>query len=253
MDKIEDLNKEIRDCKKCRLSESRTNALPGEGNLNAKVMLIAQAPGEKEDSVGKMFIGPTGGVLDELFKEINVDKDEIYMTNLIKCLLPDYRKPKQDEIEICTQFLNKEIELISPDTLVPLGYYATRYILEKYTLSTPETKQEFQNLYGRLFLSELRKILPLKHPTALLFNDSIRDEMIKDYRKIKTLMEDCKWYPVCPMKRYYEKGILDKKWIELYCKGDWLSCVRYELEESGEYHPDWMFPDGSIDKKLSNY
>ena len=251
--RIEDLTKEIRGCTKCRLSKSRTNALPGEGYLNSKVMLIAQAPGEEEDKVGKMFVGPTGRVLNELFKSINISNDEIYMTNLIKCMLPDYRKPKQDEIEICTHYLDKEIELIGPDTLVPLGYYATRYIFEKYALITPETKQAFQGLYGRLILSEDMKILPLKHPTALLFNDSIRNEMIKDYSKIGTLMEDCKWYPVCPMKRYYEKGVLDKKWIKLYCKGDYLSCVRYELEENGEYHQDWMLPDGSIDERLRNY
>ncbi len=250
---IKDLNKEIKECKKCKLSESRINALPGEGNVNATIMLIAQAPGKEEDKEGKMFIGPTGKVLDELFKEIDLDRDEIYMTNLIKCMLPKYRKPKQDEIEICIQYLDKEIELINPDTLVPLGYYATRYIFGKYGLPTPESREGFSDLYGRLFLTQSKKILPLKHPTALLFNASIREEMVNDYRKLRTLMEDCKWYPVCPMKRFFEKGILDRKWIELYCKGDWESCVRYWMEENGKSHPDWMLPDGSIDKRLRNY
>jgi len=61
---------------------------------------------------------------------------------------------------------------------------------------------------------------------------------------------DCKWFFLCPMKRFYEEGRLDKKWIELYCKGDWESCTRYKMEERGESHPDWMLPDGTIDKKL---
>lgn len=250
---IKDLNKEIKECKKCKLSESRINALPGEGNLDATIMLIAQAPGKEEDKEGKMFIGPTGRVLDELFKEIDLDRDEIYMTNLIKCMLPKYRKPKQDEIDICTHYLDKEIEIINPDTLVPFGYCATRHIFEKYSLPAPKSRAEFKELYGRLFLTIEKKILPLKHPTSLLFDDSIRDETIETYRKIKTLSEDCKWYQECPMKIFYEKGALDRKWIKLYCKGDWLSCVRYALEESGEPHPDWMLPDGSLDEKLCNY
>ncbi len=70
---------------------------------------------------------------------------------------------------------------------------------------------------------------------------------------LKMTSEECKWYPVCPMKAYYEKGYLDKKWIELYCKSDWEHCVRYQMEEKGEPHPDWMLPDGTIDKRLSNY
>lgn len=64
-------------------------------------------------------------------------------------------------------------------------------------------------------------------------------------------MKECKWHPVCPMKYYYEQGKLDRKWIDLYCKGDWKSCVRYKMEASGQYHPDNMLPDGSIDVQLN--
>jgi len=80
---IDELNKMIKECKKCRLSETRMNAICGEGNLNAKIMLIAQAPGEKEDKEGRMFIGPSGKVLDELLSTAGIKRDEIYMTNLI--------------------------------------------------------------------------------------------------------------------------------------------------------------------------
>ena len=77
--------------------------------------------------------------------------------------------------------------------------------------------------------------------------------MVNNYRKLKVLLMDCKWFVVCPMKRFYEEGKLDKKWIELYCKGDWESCVRYQMEEKGELHPDWMLSDVSIDEELRNY
>ena len=63
-------------------------------------------------------------------------------------------------------------------------------------------------------------------------------------------MEECKWFSVCPMKRFHKEGKLDKKWIELYCKGNWRGCVRYQMEEKGEFHSDWMLPDGTIDEKL---
>ena len=247
--KIDDLNEEIKKCNRCRLSETRINALCGEGNLNAKLMLIAQAPGENENREGKMFIGPSGKVLDELSRIANIDRKEIYMTNLIKCMLPKYRRPKQDEIEICSKYLDEEIELINPKTLAPLGYYATKYTFEKYALCLP-SKPEFPDVCGKIFLSEDKKIFPLQHPATVLYNPSFKEETTKNYRKMKVLLENCKWYPVCPMKRFYQKGKLNKKWVELYCKGDWESCIRYQMEERRAPHPDWMLPDGSIDEKL---
>jgi uracil-DNA glycosylase family 4 len=248
---IKRLNKEIRACNKCRLSETRINALSGEGDLNARLMLIAQAPGENEDQEGIMFIGSSGKVLNELLQISDVDRNEIYMTNLVKCMLPKYRKPKQDEIDICSSYLDREIELIDPEILVPLGHYSTTYIFKKNNLTIP-SKQEFYALYGRLFLSTSRKILPLQHPAAILHRPELKEVVIKNYHKLKTLSEDCKWYALCPMKRFYENGGLERKWVELYCKGDWENCIRYQMEESGEPHADWMLPDGTIDEELRN-
>jgi len=163
---IQKLNKEIVKCRKCRLSETRIYALCGEGNLNAKLMLIAQAPGENEDREGIMFIGPSGQILDELLQISAVDREELYMTNLVKCMLPKNRKPKQDEIDMCSHYLDEEIVLTNPEILVPLGHYATTCVFKKYDLPVP-SKQEFYTVYGMLFLSGKRKILPLQHPAAL--------------------------------------------------------------------------------------
>ena len=246
---IDELNKRIKACKKCRLSETRMNVLCGEGNLNAKIMLIAQAPGEKEDKVGKMFVGPSGKVLEELLKSAEISRQTIYMTNLIKCKLPKYRRPKQDEIKACTSYLDEEIKLVNPKILVPLGYYATSYIFQKYNILL-SSKAEFSSICGKLFLAGNKKILPLPHPATILYNPDFKQDLIKKYRKLKVLLKDCKWYVVCPMKRFYEQGKLDKRWIELYCKGDWESCVRYQMEEEGKFHPDWMLPDGTLDERL---
>ena len=246
---VYELNEVIKNCKRCRLYLTRTNVLCGEGNLRTRLMLIAQAPGDSEDREGRMFIGPSGKVLNELLNETGVSRDEIYMTNLIKCRLPKYRRPKQDEIETCSRFLEKEIALIDPEVIVPLGYYSSRYVLKRYNISIPEAKAEFPGLYGRIFLGQNQKIFPLPHPASLLYNKSFKPGTVEKYGKLKVLSQECKWFPVCPIKRFADKGQLGQDWIELYCKADWERCVRYQMQERGEYHPDWMLPDGTLEGK----
>jgi len=244
------LHNRIRQCDRCRLSLTRQHALCGEGDLNARLMLVALSPGENEDRENKMFIGPSGNVLDKLLHSAGVERDSIYMTNLIKCMLPKNRRPKQDEIEACSRFLDEEITVLSPQVIVPLGYYATRYILTKYAADPPSARADYRAFYGRLVFAHSQKIFPLPHPASLIYNPSYKQETMKKYHKLNVLSHDCKWYPMCPMKRYFERGLLERKWVELYCKGNWEDCVRYQKEEQGIYHPDWMLPDGSIDNDL---
>ncbi len=184
---MENLNKEIRECKKCSLADTRINAICGEGNLHAKLILIAQAPGETEDREGRMFIGPSGKVLDELLSAVQIDREEIYMTNLVKCMLPKYRKPKSEEIKICSQYLDREIEIINPRILVSLGHYATRYLFEKYAFPLPP-KQKFQEVYGKVLKADDKQIIPVQHPAALLYNSSIKIVMLNNYRKMQTVL-----------------------------------------------------------------
>ena len=247
---MNELNNRIGNCIKCRLSQTRRNAICGEGNLNARLMLIALSPGENEDREGKMFIGPSGKILNELLHTFSISKDSIYMTNLIKCILPKNRRPKQDEIAACTHFLNKEIALLAAQFIVPLGYYATRYIMTKYVANPPSARADYHEFYGRLIFSHKQKIFPLPHPASLLYNPSYKEETARKYRKLQVFSHDCKWYSMCPMKRYFDRGQLERKWIELYCKGDWEDCIRYQKEENGVYHPDLMLPDGSIHESL---
>lgn len=247
---VDGLNRLIRQCEKCRLSLTRTHALCGEGDLYARLLLVAQAPGDTEDTKGRMFIGPSGKMLDELLGEAGVRRDEIYITNLIKCRLPGNRRPKQDEIDACARFLDREIALIAPEVIVPLGYYAARYVLKKYNAPMPEQKAEFHHVFGRLVRAGNQKIFPLPHPASLLYNKSFRPMMLKNYGKLRVLSHECEWFAVCPMKRFHEQGRLDKDWVELYCKGDWDACVRYHKEKRGEYHPDWMLPDGTLEETL---
>lgn len=186
MNAYQDLKTEIKNCNKCRLADTQTQSLCGEGSLHAGLMLIAQAPGENEDREGRMFIGPSGKILNDLLRMVYIDRKEIYMTNLIKCMLPKNRKPKSDEIATCSQYLDREIELIDPEILAPLGYYATRYILEKYGIPLPP-KPEFHEVYGNVLESDGKKIIPLQHPAAVLHDISIKSTLVKNYRTLQIL------------------------------------------------------------------
>ena len=184
-----ELNGVIRNCTRCRLYRTRTNVICGEGNLSASLMLIAQAPGKMEDGEGKMFIGPSGKVLNELLDTAGISRDEIYMTNLIKCRLPKDRRPKGDEIMACGYFLEKEIALIAPEVIATLGYYSTRYVLQKYSIPLPKSRAEFSSVYGELFEAQQQKLYPVPHPAALLYNRSYMPAVQEMYRQLRVLLE----------------------------------------------------------------
>lgn len=247
---LESLNHRIRECQICRLSSTREHALTGEGNADARVMLVALSPGKNEDKEARMFIGPSGQILNKVFNAIGIRREVLFMTNLIKCALPKNRRPKTDEIEACCRFLHKEIAIIHPEVIAPLGYYATRTLLQKYHADPPRARSDFVDLYGRIIFSDHQKFLPLPHPASLLYNPTFEPLTVEKYKKLTTLLNECKWYPFCPMKQFCESQRLERRWIELYCKGDWENCVRYKMEETGRYHPDWMLPDGSCDERL---
>ena len=169
---IEKLNSRLINCNQCRLSSTRKHVLVGEGYVYARLMIIALSPGEMEDSENQMFIGPSGHILNKLFSAAGINRKSVYMTNLIKCMLPKNRRPKMDEIEACSQYLDEEIVIINPEVIVPLGFCATRYTLYKYHRNAPNARAEFAELYGQLIFSEKQKIFPLPHPTSLIYNPS---------------------------------------------------------------------------------
>ena len=182
-----ELNGKIKSCTNCRLHKSRKNAITGEGNYNAKIIIIAQAPGEIEDREGKMFIGPSGKIFDRLLQNAEIQRQDIYVTNLIKCYLPKCRRPSKKEIEQCSAFLDKEIEFVDPQIIVTLGFHATRYIFKKYNLNQPP-KKEYKNLFGKQFHINERIIFPVRHPTAILFNPEKEQIIQENYNMISKLL-----------------------------------------------------------------
>ncbi len=185
---LEVLNYQIRACERCSLSVTRKHALTGEGNIDARIMFVALSPGVKEDLQNRMFIGPSGQVFSKLLCAAKIDRELIFMTNLVKCMLPKNRKPTLDEIESCSQFLNDEISIIHPEVIVPLGYYATRSILIKYHDDPMSAGRSFSEINGKLLLLKDKKIFPLPHPASLLYNPSYEPYTIEKYKRLKTFM-----------------------------------------------------------------
>jgi len=186
-DSLDTLNYQIRVCKKCRLSETRKNALTGEGNIGGRILFVALSPGSKEDSGNRMFIGPSGQVFNRLLQAAGIERNAVYMTNLVKCTLPKNRKPSQLEIDACSGFLDDEIRIIQPQIIAPLGYYATRSVINKYQ-DTGSPQINFKAINGRLLNINGMKIFPLTHPSALLYNPAFEPETRQNYIRLKSLV-----------------------------------------------------------------
>lgn len=187
LESIEILNYQIRSCQNCILSSTRKHALTGEGNIDARIMIVALSPGVQENRNNKMFIGPSGQVLNKLFHASGISRELVFMTNLVKCMLPKNRKPKMEEIESCSGFLNGEISIVQPEVIVPLGYYAARAILQKYCTDQSENQINTGKIeFGKLCFAGRLKIYPLSHPASLLYNPSHEKDTIEKYKRLKT-------------------------------------------------------------------
>jgi len=182
------LNYKLRACEKCALSATRKHALTGEGDIGASILFVALSPGVKEDIENRMFIGPSGKVFNRLLQKAGIERQSVYMTNLVKCILPKNRKPTWNEIELCSSFLDEEILIIQPQIIVPLGYYATRSILTKYHADPSREEMSFKNINGKLLVLDGMKIFPLTHPSALLYNPSFEPRTIEKYSKLKSYL-----------------------------------------------------------------
>lgn len=181
------LNRAIVSCTRCPLHLTRTRAICGEGNRKAGILIVAQAPGIVEDREGRMFAGPSGKIFDELLAEAGLAHKDVYLTNLVKCYLPKNRRPRRDEIHACSRHLKQEISLLNPRLIVPLGFYAARYLLQLLDSDIPQGRAAFKEMYGELFLAAGYRIFPLPHPSCLLHNASHKPGVAEKYRRLQTV------------------------------------------------------------------
>lgn len=162
---LEEIAEQIRNCTKCRLSENRTNAVPGEGDGNTEVLFVGEGPGEQEDRQGRPFVGRAGNKLTDILDSVSIKRNKIYITNVVKCRPPENREPKTDEVNSCIPYLEAQIAEINPSIIVTLGNAATKTLLETDEGIT-STRGKFYSWRGEI------QIFPMFHPSYLLHNPS---------------------------------------------------------------------------------
>ena len=187
MDKIVN---EVRDCRKCRLREHAKNPVPGEGSLNASLMLIGEAPGRSEDLKGRPFVGRAGELLDRLLFSINLKREDVYIANIVKHRPPDNRQPKPDEIEACTPYLEKQIQIIKPGIIATLGNHSTGYILSKVNVEAGGITEVRGRVYNERLFEQPVRIIPTFHPAAALYNPAYLPALEEDFRTIRRELAD---------------------------------------------------------------
>lgn len=177
---LELLNAKIAGCTACRLHEGRTQTVPGNGDPNAELMFIGEAPGANEDQQGLPFVGRAGQLLDELLAEIGFSRPEVFVANVIKCRPPNNRDPMPDEIGCCEVYLREQIEGIRPKLIVLLGRFATQYFLPDVTMGGAR---------GQPFQAGPWLILPVYHPAAALRNSNLMQTLREDFAIIRPLLD----------------------------------------------------------------
>ena len=185
--KLEKIAEKIKKCKKCSLYKNRLRPVPGEGNPNAKIMFIGEAPGEKESRHGRPFVGAAGKLLDELIKKAGFRRKDIFITNVVKCRPPANRDPLPQEIGACWDYLETQIEIIKPKLIVTLGRHAMyKFLPERLKISRD---------HGKVFKMVEKKTgrcqvyYPVYHPAAALYQGNLRTTIEKDFARIPKILE----------------------------------------------------------------
>jgi DNA polymerase len=168
-------------CTLCRLSEKRQNVVFGEGDPHAAVMFIGEGPGAEEDRTGRPFVGQAGQLLERMLFAIGLRRDQVYISNIVKCRPPGNRDPKEDEVAPCAPYLDQQIELIAPKVLVALGKPASHRL-------TGSTKP-ISALRGRWASYKGVPLMPLFHPAYMLRTPSAKREAWEDLKKIKQRLD----------------------------------------------------------------
>jgi DNA polymerase len=159
--------------------------VPGVGNPESRVMLIGEAPGRSEDVKGEPFVGTAGKFLDSLLSEIGLSRKEVFITNIVKCRPPENRDPMPGEIDTCTPYLNRQIGIIEPATIITLGKHSTAYILNRAGIPFRNITQEHGKTHQAVILGVKTLIFPTFHPAAALYNALYENQIREDFQLVK--------------------------------------------------------------------
>ena len=174
------LTAKIRVCVHCDLSQSRTQAVPGEGSAHATIMFVGEAPGALEDKTGRPFVGPSGRFLDSMLNDIGLRRADVFIANVNRCRPPGNREPLAWEVEACDPWLRAQLRVIQPKVVCPLGRFALEALVNSHL--------KIGKVHGRPVEKEGILFIPLYHPAAALHRQDLRDTLIADMRRMKELL-----------------------------------------------------------------
>jgi uracil-DNA glycosylase family 4 len=178
---LEELREEIRGHGGCgfEICEAATNIVPGDGEVTARVMFVGEAPGASEDKQGKPFVGRAGKLLGELLAEAGLEREGVYITNVVKARPPGNRDPKADEVAHHMPWLEAELALVQPEIIVPLGRHALAHFTDGLKIS---------EVHGTQIVERERVLFPWFHPSAALHRQALRESLFEDARKLKAAL-----------------------------------------------------------------
>jgi uracil-DNA glycosylase family 4 len=177
------LREEIGDCRKCKLSGKRTNIVFGEGNPDARLMFIGEAPGREEDRQARPFVGDAGKLLTRLIEKMGFKREDVYIANIVKCRPPMNRDPENDEMEQCRGFLERQIEIIKPDVIMSLGRISALTLIGN-------DKLKISAIRGKFFDYQGVPLMPTFHPAYLMRNPKDKWLTWNDAQKVLERLED---------------------------------------------------------------
>ncbi len=178
---LDEIAVRVRGCTKCRLSGNRANAVPGEGPGDAKLVVVGEGPGATEDETGRPFVGRAGELLTEILQAIDLPREGVFICNVVKCRPPSNRKPLQDEIDACVQYLYRQLESIRPKVIVAMGGTAAETLLN--------TKRSLASLRNRVHTFRGMPLIVTYHPAALLRNPNWKKPTWDDIRIARQLVD----------------------------------------------------------------
>lgn len=178
---LETIAENVRVCTACELCRTRTHAVPGEGNHDARIMLIGEGPGFNEDKQGRPFVGNAGTFLNELLGKAGLRREDVFITNVVKCRPPGNRDPMPDEITACSGYLDHQIELIDPDVIVTLG----RFSMQRWFRN-----ERISKIHGEPRAEGKRLIVPMYHPAAALHQAALRSTIEDDFARLPKILAE---------------------------------------------------------------
>jgi DNA polymerase len=180
---MQEITQQVSACENCRLHLSRKRSVPGEGPLNAEILFIGEGPGFNENEMGRPFVGQAGKFLDELIGHAGFKREEVFITNVVKCRPPENRDPMPDELSACAVYLDKQIETIDPRVIVTLGRFSMARYFPLARISA---------IHGKPAWSNERLIVPMFHPAAALHQPNLKNDIIADFKALPLAIDQAK-------------------------------------------------------------